>query len=1163
MKKIISMLLSAAILLGFAPAYADPGADGSEGLEDYLCLLYDDFEGETADGWTVMLPNGNFSECYTTLSDGVFCSKMQKNLTTREEHKIRAERQLSRGCGTKTVVRASVGLDETGSRYTNSAAGVELLFADGTLCAGVYLKSQHGDNAPDKTDLLSIVTANATKTVYKADFDGEVVFDGTLYELTTVLSPDSGTLDVYFGDSDTPIAEGISYGAGAMLTGAALVHSQISYNKSWVTNSAARFGYIKVGTSFYIDPDDEADVAADIELLDFAALTSQDSGRVTRKLNLPTVTDRGCAVSWSSSEPDTVDPRGYVTRGENAGRDVTLTATVSKGNAAMTKSFEFYVPQSGKTERLQLFGEDFEDKQRGASAGEDSSWVMTYPSPKSELTDVIYDADPYDDADTVAYLANDNSPPQTYAGYNAKYLLAQSYSGYGTLSFRFLCEPSSNTRVSTTVYVYNDAGTAVASLTMQGSELTVNSGEIAQNKPTPDGGWISARLDYSADEGFFRLYLNGKYCGVYPMIGNFEQNYTVAAVALYSWNRVSGNKAELFLDDIVLSENLTLQTDFIAENFCNKYIPTGSVEEEFELPTEFCGAKISYESADTDTLSVDGGKITPTRGDTDRTAELTAVFDYKGCVQRWTSDINIMRRLGDEDAAAGDCEQFDFSAFGGAIAGRITDDLPAPAVGKYGSSIEYSSSDETALVPDGDILRVIRGDEDKNVTLAVSFKKGVYTAQKSFEITVVRRFGTNLAAAANVKSVSSEMSTRPVKNMLDGDFSTTYATAAKSDASYVILDLGVKKRIGGALLWAESNLAAMRLYASDNGLDFTLLCEENAVTGRNLAEFKKTEYRFVKAELEPQDAAKCIEIAELMLFDTTLTDSAAVAADLAALKYGGRILSDLTLPTLGEYGSQLSWSSDNESSVTSAGKVTRSSSDKTVNLTVRAAKNSAEGSAKFTVTVAAYDTGGGSSGGGGSSVVSSGKTGSSGGFSGVSTPTAAEKHFGDISGSEWFADYVGLLYKKGFVKGDENGNFRPADAISRAEFAVMTFRLAGLDENAAACSFADASPEDWFAPYVGALTADGIVSGTDDGRFLPRESIKRRDAAVMLCRALGLQAAENGSFDGEEIADYARGAVCALAEKGIISGDENGLFRPNAPITRAEAAVMVAKALAL
>ena len=66
----------------------------------------------------------------------------------------------------------------------------------------------------------------------------------------------------------------------------------------------------------------------------------------------------------------------------------------------------------------------------------------------------------------------------------------------------------------------------------------------------------------------------------------------------------------------------------------------------------------------------------------------------------------------------------------------------------------------------------------------------------------------------------------------------------------------------------------------------------------------------------------------------------------------------------------------------------------------------------------------------------------------------------------------------------------------------------------------------------------------------------------MLCRALGLQAAENGSFDGEEIADYARGAVCALAEKGIISGDENGLFRPNAPITRAEAAVMVAKALA-
>ena len=73
--------------------------------------------------------------------------------------------------------------------------------------------------------------------------------------------------------------------------------------------------------------------------------------------------------------------------------------------------------------------------------------------------------------------------------------------------------------------------------------------------------------------------------------------------------------------------------------------------------------------------------------------------------------------------------------------------------------------------------------------------------------------------------------------------------------------------------------------------------------------------------------------------------------------------------------------------------------------------------------------------------------------------------------------------------------------------------------------------------------------------------ITRQDAAVMLARAIGAENGEGSFSDDSEIADYAKGSVYALKDKGIISGREDGSFDPYGKCTRAECAVMISKAI--
>ena len=164
----------------------------------------------------------------------------------------------------------------------------------------------------------------------------------------------------------------------------------------------------------------------------------------------------------------------------------------------------------------------------------------------------------------------------------------------------------------------------------------------------------------------------------------------------------------------------------------------------------------------------------------------------------------------------------------------------------------------------------------------------------------------------------------------------------------------------------------------------------------------------------------------------------------------------------------------------------------------------------------------------------------------------------------WGAAYADFLYNAGVTAGYEDGTFRPNQNINRAQFSVMLYRCLGLEEARYAdvtLPFADlANIPNYALPAVRALYSEGIINGSigGDGRlyFNPASALTRAQAAAMIGRTQpkGYTSAELAFGDADSIPAYAIGYLQVMAAQGILSGYEDGTFRPNNNITRGQMA---------
>lgn len=151
-----------------------------------------------------------------------------------------------------------------------------------------------------------------------------------------------------------------------------------------------------------------------------------------------------------------------------------------------------------------------------------------------------------------------------------------------------------------------------------------------------------------------------------------------------------------------------------------------------------------------------------------------------------------------------------------------------------------------------------------------------------------------------------------------------------------------------------------------------------------------------------------------------------------------------------------------------------------------------------------------------------------------------------------------------YIKGLPDGTVRPCAPITRAEVAMIFYRLMRSEAHARfdtdKNTFTDVAPGAWYATAVSTLASMGIVQGRGNDAFDPTAPITRGEFAAVAARF------SDGDYTGEDrfndIAEHwARAEINQAAALGWVHGDGSGAFRPNDLITRAEVMALVNRVL--
>ncbi|WP_435922131.1 S-layer homology domain-containing protein [Paenibacillus sp. DYY-L-2] len=179
-----------------------------------------------------------------------------------------------------------------------------------------------------------------------------------------------------------------------------------------------------------------------------------------------------------------------------------------------------------------------------------------------------------------------------------------------------------------------------------------------------------------------------------------------------------------------------------------------------------------------------------------------------------------------------------------------------------------------------------------------------------------------------------------------------------------------------------------------------------------------------------------------------------------------------------------------------------------------------------------------------------------------SNPT---KTYPDVE-RHWASEAMMRLSERGIMEGYGDGTFKPDRMMTRAEFITVVSRLLGLNGKAAKSVYTDVAEGAWYSRYVNGMVEAGIVSGFEDGTFRPEQKMTREQVWVILYRAFKnnlpqKEQSERIFTDTNEISPWANEAISALIASGVVSGYPDGTLKPKETITRAEAAALLAKLL--
>ena len=172
--------------------------------------------------------------------------------------------------------------------------------------------------------------------------------------------------------------------------------------------------------------------------------------------------------------------------------------------------------------------------------------------------------------------------------------------------------------------------------------------------------------------------------------------------------------------------------------------------------------------------------------------------------------------------------------------------------------------------------------------------------------------------------------------------------------------------------------------------------------------------------------------------------------------------------------------------------------------------------------------------------------------------------FTDIH-NHWAADNILFAASRGLLSGTSDTTFSPNTGMTRGMFVTALGRLAGINPDSYKTGkFTDVKADAYYAPYVNWAAQNGIVEGVTVTTFAPDTNINREQMAVIMAnyaKKLGydlpktLQAVTFA--DNAQISSWAKDAVKAMQQAGILAGKANNRFAPKGTAARAEVATVL------
>lgn len=172
------------------------------------------------------------------------------------------------------------------------------------------------------------------------------------------------------------------------------------------------------------------------------------------------------------------------------------------------------------------------------------------------------------------------------------------------------------------------------------------------------------------------------------------------------------------------------------------------------------------------------------------------------------------------------------------------------------------------------------------------------------------------------------------------------------------------------------------------------------------------------------------------------------------------------------------------------------------------------------------------------------------------------KYFSDTF-DHFAKDDILIAYDKGWMEGTSSETFSPSDGMTRAQAAVILCRYLGLQDNGATVDFPDISNH-WAEQEIRIAVSHGLMNGYPDGSFLPNKAVTREEIAVILQRALQYEYQVQtalGGFSDLSPDRWSYREIIALIQSGIFSGYPDNTFRPEQYLSRGEMAHLIKKTL--